>query len=806
MIRVWAGISSAVLFLLFVGVVYQEITPEWKRHQGGFKHMEEQRVKAAFELAARRLGEPGAREQLEALERERSRLRVEFEKPEVQQAYHHAQAELRDLEASFEKAQDRLQKLRADYQALEREYILAWEEARLVDLRRKLEASRVVVAQAVAARDEAKRHRDAQGARVAAFTAELEAVEQKLAQIAAERGKLASDMAKIRGRRLEIKQILLDEWNQADRCTTCHVGTVRDLFPRGSATVRRHAGFYLADHPVEKFGCAPCHGGQPRATTARSAHGKVPHWPAPLIPTDYLGGACGKCHREEELPFEPQLGDGRKLFSEAGCAGCHDVEGLRPAEKIGPDLGGIASKVYLHWLRRWLKSPRDYLPRTRMPNFLLTDQEIASIEVFLQSLAAPPSEAAVPHDETLTAAGKKIFAEARCISCHSVEGRGGTLAPELGRISGKVHPGWLFQFLREPKKHASNSKMPRYRFNDHELRAVVAYMLAQFQDGEWPTAPQPQAAPGPAGDPAEGRIAIRKYGCYGCHNIPGFEKATKVGAELNSYADKSVDRLDFGTYKGIPKDWFAWTQTKLKSPRIFRDGLKMPDYGFTDDEVTALTVFLRSLSEENIPPGYRAPLKPASTYVPEGEFGKLVEDLNCLACHSIRGRGGTLAPDLTYEGSRVRRDWLTRFLKKPDTIRLYMQERMPKFHLSDAEVETIVSYMKLVLVNPNISEKAFPRSELAPALAAEGRRLYFEKYACDACHQVGLEGGVIGPELTQISRRLTEGWLLAWLQGSRKLVPNVKEPQYEMSEQEARAITAFLLRGSNSRHATPAAE
>jgi len=808
MIRFWAGISSAVLFLLFVAVVYREVTPEWKRYQRLFRQMEEERLKAALQEAERRLRQPGTREQLEALERERSRLRAEFQKPEVQQAYHQAQAELRDLEARLEKAQDRLQKLRADYQALEREYVLASEEPRLSELRKKLEATRVVVAQALTVRDEAKRQRDAQAAKVASFTAGLEAVEQKLTQITVERKKLATDLAQVRAKPLEIKQVLLNGWNQVDRCTTCHVGTVRDLFASGPAVVRRHPGFYLADHPVEKFGCALCHGGQPRATTARAAHGKVPHWPAPLIPTEYLGGACGKCHREEELPFEPLLGEGRKLFSEAGCAGCHDVEGLRPAEKIGPDLGGVASKVYSHWLRRWLKNPRDYLPRTRMPNFLLSDEEIASIEAFFLSLpgAALLAEATVSRDEKVIAEGKKIFAEARCISCHSVEGRGGTLAPELSRISGKVRPSWLFQFLREPKKHAYNSKMPRYRFNDHELRAVVAYMLAQFQDPEWPRAPQPQAAPSPAGDPAQGRIAIRKYGCYGCHNIPGFEKATKVGPELNSYADKTVDRLDFGTYKGIPKDWFAWTRTKLKSPRIFRDGLKMPDYGFTDDEVTALTVFLRSLSEENIPPGYRAPFKPASTYVPEGEFGKLVEDLNCLVCHSIRGRGGTLAPDLTYEGSRVRRDWLTRFLKKPDTLRLYMQERMPKFHLSNAEVETIVAYMKLVLRNPNIPEKVFQPSELSSALAAEGRRLYFEKYACHACHQLGLEGGAIGPELTQISRRLTEGWLLAWLQGSRKLVPNVKEPQYGMSEHEARAIAAFLLRGSNSRHGTPAAE
>jgi mono/diheme cytochrome c family protein len=797
MIRWWAGVSSAALLLLFAVVVYHEVSPEWKTHQERFNRLEQQRLRAAFRQAERRLQEPETREQVQALESERLRLRERFQKPDVQRAYHEAVAELRNLEAAFERTQDRLQRLRAEYQALEREYILASGEPRLTELRKRLESARVTVAQAVGARDEAKRQRDAQAAKVAAFTAQMEAVEQKLAQITAERKRLTADLAKIRARPLEIKQILLDEWNQADRCTTCHVGTVRDLFAGGPATVRRHPGFYLADHPVEKFGCAPCHGGQPRATAARAAHGKLPHWPIRLIPIEYLGGACGKCHREEELPFEPQFTDGRKLFTEAGCAGCHDVEGLRPADKIGPDLGRLGSKAFPHWLRRWLKNPRDYLPRTRMPNFLLTDQEVTAIEAFLRSVPGTSSanETPVSRDEQVIAQGKKIFGEARCISCHAVEGRGGTLAPELSRIAGKARPGWLLQYLRDPKKHAANSKMPRYRFSNQELNAVVAYMLAQFQDGEWPPAPVAQPPP-PAGDPAQGRILIRKYGCYGCHDIPGFEKPTKVGAELNSYADKTADRLDFGTHKDIPKDWFAWTLTKLKSPRIFRDELKMPDYAFTDEEAAALTVFLRSLSEENIPPGYRAPLKPTSPYVPEGDFGRLVEDLNCLVCHTIRGKGGVLAPDLTWEGSRVRRDWLSRFLKEPNTIRLYMQERMPKFHLTDAEAETIVSYMKLVLVNPSIPEKVFQPHELTPALAAEGKQLYFEKYACQACHQLGLEGGAIGPELTQISQRLTEGWLLVWLQGSRKLVPSVKEPQYNMSEQEARAVAAFLLRRS----------
>ncbi|MEK6661379.1 MAG: c-type cytochrome, partial [candidate division NC10 bacterium] len=725
--------------------------------------MEEAKLKEDFRRASERLGHPEMREKLRALQAEHRRLRDEFEKPETQRDYHMASRTLRDLEERLERTQDRLQKIRADYQALEREYILASEEKRLAQLKQKLEVTRVVVAQAIAARDELKAQVDAEQARVNAFTAGLKAIEERLAQTGAEKEKLAADLAKVRTRRPEIQQVYIEELNVADRCTTCHIGAMRPLFRQAVVPFQAHPGFYLEDHPLGRFACATCHGGQPRATRTRAAHGDVSHWPKPLVPNAYLGGACGKCHREEEVPFEPRLNDGRKLFAEAGCNGCHDVEGLRPKEKIGPDLSHIGDKIHREWLARWLRNPRDYLPRTRMPNFLLQEEEVPVLQKFLLSLQSgqPSAGMRVPRTSELIAAGEKLFRESRCITCHAVDGRGGTLAPELSRVASKMQPGWLFRFLKNPKEHFPRTKMPRYRFDEQDVRALVAYMMDKFQDGEWTAPAQSQNVATTDADLAAGRALVRKYGCYGCHEIPGFERVTKVGAELNAFADKEVERLDFGTFKGIPKSWYAWTRTKLKSPRVFRDSLKMPDYAFTEEEVEALTVFLASLSEENIPPGYRAPLKPASTYEPEGEFGKLVADLNCLTCHAIRGRGGTLAPDLSYLGSRVRRQWLRRFLKNPNTVRLFMTERMPKFNMSDAEVETIVSYAKTVLIHEGIPEKVFTPSELTPQLATQGRRLYFEKYACQACHQIGLEGGAIGPELTEISQRLTEGWLLA---------------------------------------------
>lgn len=793
MIRRWSALSSVLLAILFLLVVYREVTPEWKRYQLGFRRMEEERLRDTYEAARKSLDNPEIRRQLQELKAQRDRLRAGFQNAETQKRYHAAVRARREIEERLERAGDRVQRLRADSQSLERDYLLASEPRRLAELEKKLEYTRAVIAQALATRDELKRQADVQRAAVAGFTEGIEAVERKLAQTTAEHTRLAADLAKIRARKPEIQQIMLDELNLVDRCTTCHIGTARDLLATGPATARRHPGFYLEDHPPGRFGCASCHAGQPRATSNPAAHGDVKHWPAPLIPIAYLGGSCGKCHREEELPFEPYLNDGRRLFADGGCAGCHEVEGFRAREKIGPDLSRIGDKLYAGWLARWLKEPRAYLPRTRMPDFLLNEGEIEALSAFLLELRGPDPlpDVSLSADEQLSAAGEKVFKQARCISCHAVNGRGGTLGPDLGRVAGKIRPAWLYNFLKDPRKAFPATRMPRYRFDERELRALTSFVVSRFRHREWP-AGENAAAPAPA-LAAQGRSLVRHYGCYGCHEIPGFEKVTRVGAELNSFGDKSVERLDFGMVRSIPHDWYSWTRAKLQTPRVFRDGLKMPDYRFSDPEAASLTVFLRSLSDEAIPPGYRAAPKPPSDYVPEGEFGKLVEDLKCFACHSIRGRGGTLAPDLTYEGSRVRGEWLAQFLRKPDTIRLYLQERMPRFGLTETEVRTIVSYMKAVLINNAIPEGTLSPADRTPAVVERGRRLYFERYACHACHQLGAEGGAIGPELTNVSSRLTEGWLLAWLKGSRKLAPGVKEPQYNMSDEESRALAAFLL-------------
>jgi mono/diheme cytochrome c family protein len=76
---------------------------------------------------------------------------------------------------------------------------------------------------------------------------------------------------------------------------------------------------------------------------------------------------------------------------------------------------------------------------------------------------------------------------------------------------------------------------------------------------------------------------------------------------------------------------------------------------------------------------------------------------------------------------------------------------------------------------------------------AKGRGLYFEKYACQACHQVDGTGGYLGPPLDKLSVRLKPGWVFYWLKSPETFKPSSIEPDNHLSDDEAGALTAYLM-------------
>jgi mono/diheme cytochrome c family protein len=589
-----------------------------------------------------------------------------------------------------------------------------------------------------------------------------------------------------------IRQVWVQKLDRVDRCVTCHLGVKEPALHAAPEPFRTHPRIY---HDVDDLGCTFCHEGQGSATEYRESIGKVKYWDRPILPRAYMEASCAKCHREKEVPRAPILNLGRKLIRESNCVGCHKLEGNE--KQWTPSLDGIGEKVNRAWLVNWLKHPRAYAPTTRMPNFLLTEEEAGTLADFLMSFKTFPREAAlepVPPELSSAGADQKAklvelgatrFREARCISCHPINGKGGYVAPELGKIASKVSAQWLYNYIKQPKRLQPGVVMPRYRFKEEDLVGVVAYMESEFVD--YDVEQLPPHTPDP-GFYEKGRALFKKYSCGGCHSLSGMGRAEETGPELTTIGAKRLYEIDFGRSE-IEQTLPVYLKTKLLTPHLFGGSMKMPQFEFREDEAEAIAVALLGKTDDKIPQDLIVPDSPPGTFAPQGDFGKLVDDLACLGCHVMNGRGRLVGTDLSLEASQARRSWIEGYFKVPYSLRPVLTERMPKLYLSDAEIKTLVDYMETSFISDSLDRAV----SADPAAAAIGRGLFYERYGCQSCHQVGGKGGYVGPPLDKTATRLTAGWIFHWLKSPQGLKPGTIEPNNNLSDAEADALTAYLL-------------
>jgi mono/diheme cytochrome c family protein len=589
-----------------------------------------------------------------------------------------------------------------------------------------------------------------------------------------------------------IRQIWLPKLDRVDRCVTCHLGIKEKALAGAKQPFRLHPRI---DHDIDEFGCTVCHEGQGPATTYTESVGKVAFWDKPMLPREYMEASCGKCHKESVVPHAPVLTAGRKLLEESNCVGCHKIAGYR--RQWVPTLNGIGAKVNRAWLYAWLKDPKAYFPKTRMANFHLSDSEADNLADFLMSFTAfsdsatmepLPQELAQPSAAAAAALqelGATRVSEARCISCHSINGKGGYVATDLGKVASKVSEVWLYNYIKNPKRFQPGVVMPRFRFTDKDLAGVVAYMKSEYADFD--LAEPPKHTPDPQFY-EKGLALFKKYNCRGCHVLDGVGSAGDVGPDLTLIGSKKLYEIDFGQ-SGIDESLPSYLYTKVTKPRVFSAASKMPDFGFSPEEGRAIAVALLGNTSEQIPEEMQVRPAAASTYDPQGEFGKLVNDLACFGCHTMYGRGRLVATDLTLEASAAKRDWIEGYFKVPYSLRPILTERMPNFRLSDSEIKVLAEYMTRVFVADSLAHDV----TLSAQAAEKGKALYEERFGCQGCHQIGGKGGYVGPPLDKVADRLQPGWIFHWLKNPQALRPASIEPNNRLTDQDAEALTAYLL-------------
>lgn len=297
---------------------------------------------------------------------------------------------------------------------------------------------------------------------------------------------------------------------------------------------------------------------------------------------------------------------------------------------------------------------------------------------------------------------------------------------------------------------------------------------------EPPSAPAPSQAKGNAVD---GRRIFKHY-CAVCHGLSA--KGNGVNAEnLDPHpADLTSDEVqslsDDEIYQVIEKGGGA---VELS--------VAMPPWGKTlsGDQIRDLISYIRTFKKGGS----------------ESEKGVRVSDLRregkaeCRVCHVTQGQYPTLAPNLGHEGSKLNREWLSKFLKDPGRVRPVgfiplTKTKMPNFQLSDEEIAALTAFL-MTQKDDGVSAAPLSGANLSDKGEIEkGKRLFTDKYACDACHKTGESGGggVVGPDLAYAAKRLRPEWVFYWIKNPQAIRPDVNMPNFGIPDPEIRSLIAYI--------------
>jgi mono/diheme cytochrome c family protein/predicted nucleic acid-binding Zn-ribbon protein len=806
--RPWKGVQARFYHLDYskAKAAYDE---EDKKLQGDAKYQELSKQLAAFQssLAGGKLGK-----KLKALVSEETRTTVRFQ--EIDQKVKNVKSELEEAWYEFDHA---VQQKRNTKPYQERIQELDKEKAKLDP---QLEAAR-------AKRDQIKEE-------IKKIHTDAKNLEDELAKLAAERDKWVRVMENTTLKLgpfsfykiPKIQQASLEEFDRnrfdqpvarVDRCQTCHLAINRPGFEKEANPFKTHPRreVLLADnaHPADKIGCTACHDGQGAAVSSvKQAHGEVHYWETPLLRGAKVQSSCTGCHLDvQKFEDAPLLAEGQRLFEQIGCTGCHLVKGYENIPKIAPSLRKISAKIDPSWMVRWIENPHKFRPRTRMPNFDIKQDDAVAIAAFIWSQSKEEGdkwtqEHPLPAgfregDAGLAARGKKLVETIGCKGCHGfAEGESSTplgkekdLIPNLKDVAAKVGPQWAYHWIKNPRGFAPDARMPSLRLTDDEATAITTHLMTLGGKSEPMAGIQEKLAD--AKNIKRGESLVRKYGCFGCHEIRGMEKESRIGVELTTFGSKTLDELFFGNRTDIKQTWDDWTFNKLKTPRVYateRIEQVMPQFALADEDIKALRTLLAGFRERKVGKRYQAEQGDRVAQVVEGR--RLMQQYNCVGCHEIEKRGGfirkyyqenpTLAPPvLNGEGEKVQSNWFFSFLKAPIPIRPWLEIRMPTFGMSDEHANQIVGYFnglsKVEIPYAYVDDKKIPQANL------EAARLLVSKdyFNCLSCHQQGErkpEGPVDGwaPDLNLARQRLSPTWIIKWLQDPQKVQPGTKMPSF----------------------------
>jgi hypothetical protein len=475
----------------------------------------------------------------------------------------------------------------------------------------------------------------------------------------------------------KIMQINVAEANIVDRCESCHLGirepvklTSASMSQKGAKRADEYAQAFtshpepelLKVHDPEKFGCSPCHQGNGRATTSvEKAHGNYEHWLWPLYAKQNVQAGCQTCHAADMVLTRTDgmwdvIGAGKRLFRDRGCVGCHRYEGY---DKEPEQLQSVNQQIKLFEQQK-------------------VDNLKDSASLMKQADAAESNEEANRLNNqavALKVANSKIEGRLQQFDfqTHSLMQDLKKVGPNLKDIRLKLNRNWIPAWLKKPTDFRPNTKMPNFRLNDEQIRAISAYI--------WQSAFADQLPRQKPGNADHGKQLFETRGCLACHSIGEGDNArggnfaanlSRVGEKANydylvrwvhnarqrtrpycAYEKKDIGPEDYAK-KGLPYVF------DLQHSQCPNDGHElqvqnmtvMPSLRLSEDDARDVATYLTTLKARD-PASYgdASYMEDASL---KAEGAKWVRHFGCAGCHEISGMEdeGRIGTELTQEGSK----------------------------------------------------------------------------------------------------------------------------------------------------------
>ncbi len=466
----------------------------------------------------------------------------------------------------------------------------------------------------------------------------------------------------------------------------------------------------------------------PSALPTREDKTKNPNEPWKWV-VEQQTGALASFLLAQSTPFAtpslPLVGDaahGHQLMLELGCRGCHNLSyDVKNPEFIdhknrashydhGPNLKDTGSKTTAEWIFAWLKDPKSYAPGTRMPNLRLSDQEAADIATFLggrKDSAVYAASGVAPEDKELVKSGEKLMNYYGCYGCHLINGYEQTagIGAELTEFGVKetlrldfgdyvpnhklqTWENWLKNKLVHPRVYRYDrvdTRMPQFDLSSDEVEAVMV-VLKGMRGKQLDSSVRGHKLSVHEEERERGRELVRWFNCYGCHTVDGYTGDIRQAAEYQGDHATLAPPIILGEGAKTQPPWLFSFFKNVKRLRPWLN-VRMPTFGFSDDQATSLVAMFSAFDHAEYPYRYYdVKLEGDRKQVAEALF----TNLKCTSCHIVGEQKlspedmARAAPNLLMAKDRLRAEWIVKWLSNPEALQ--SGTRMPSFFSGGANL------------------------------------------------------------------------------------------------------------------------